>query len=147
MEGPRWETHDGVCRIRSELGEAARVEDVGGEDIAEGWEGVDIGGGVRVGHICSGCSTGDGGRAGLLLLLHFDSRDRGRIYTRQLDNSTTTRFRSSSCFSICHAPRKRGNRSTNSRLNDCLFRLHLFHPFLFSAKTRQNPSQTNSPNK
>jgi hypothetical protein len=28
-------THDGVCRVRSELGEAARVEDVGREDIAQ----------------------------------------------------------------------------------------------------------------
>jgi hypothetical protein len=37
-------THDRVCRVRSELGEATRVEDVGGEDIAERGESVGAGG-------------------------------------------------------------------------------------------------------
>lgn len=37
-------THDGVCRVRSELGESARVENVGWKDITQRGESLDVGG-------------------------------------------------------------------------------------------------------
>ena len=43
------ETHDGVCRVRCKLGETTQVEDVGRENIAQGWECLAVGGSV-VGH-------------------------------------------------------------------------------------------------
>lgn len=49
------ETHDRVCRVRSELGETTRVEDVSWEDIAQGGECLGMGGirGGVVRHCCS----------------------------------------------------------------------------------------------
>lgn len=54
-ERTKRETHDGVCRVRGKLGETARVEDVGGENIAEGRESLRVG---VVGHGGGGGSCG-----------------------------------------------------------------------------------------
>ena len=100
--GQMWEsegkTHDGVCRVRSELGKSARVEDVCWKDITQGGKSLDVGGGSSgsVVRHSSGClrrcsmvySKGESGKLrGAVCLKVWSRESGGRIYTRSINHS------------------------------------------------------------